>query len=92
MNKTQDNVISKFNTTEYEVTETKDCESFISVIVESVDKRIFTKSHFHLFIGKRGGIRVITASRLMSDKASEKVMTSLLGFACIGRSLKLQAI
>lgn len=93
MTRSQENIIDQINNSnEFEVVETDESEYFTSVIVESREKHFYLKKQFHLFIGKRGGIRVVSADQVLSSNENLKNITSSFGYSVFGRNLKIKGV
>ena len=95
MTKSQQRIIDQINNSDkFEVMKAEDNKYFLSAIVESKEKHFFLKEYYHLFIGTRGGIKVVDADRAgsSSDKKVMSNITALFGYEVFNRPLKLTRI
>ena len=95
MTESQQRIIDQINSSgKFEVMKTEDNKYFLSATVETKEKHFFLKQYFHLFIGKRGGIKVVHADRAgdSSDRRVMSTITALFGYKVFNRPLKLTRI
>ena len=92
MTNLQNKAINKINASEsYEVTSVNQDNSVSLINVETKDKNFSNKQTLVLTIGTKGGIKVLSASRVFADDKVQQTLASLFGLEVFNRQLTLES-